>query len=112
MLDPKEFFTVEAMALLVPVVVSGAVFIAFGSKFLMEKLMPWKEITDHKSFANTWGEEERRLLNKRRTEERQSKVREAMRRGDPVAANLVGRRRSDFDDLGYPFPERRDGARP
>lgn len=103
MLDPKEFFTVETMVLLVPVVVSGVVLIGLGSKFLMEKLMPWKEITDHKSFADTWGAEERRLLNKRRTDERKAKAREAMRRGDPGAAGLIGRRRSDFEESGCQF---------
>jgi hypothetical protein len=110
MLDPKEFFTVETMTLVVPVVVSGAVLITLGSRFLMEKLMPWKEIGDKKSFASTWGEEERRLLNKRRTEERQARAREAVRRGDPDAMALVGRRQSDVEDFNRAMSVSREEA--
>jgi hypothetical protein len=100
----SSFFSLESMALLIPVIVLGLLFFILGVGFIVEKLMPWKEIDSKNSFSSDWARDERRLLDKRRSEDRQIRAREAVLSGGLVNSVSFGRRRSDFEDIGLIYP--------
>lgn len=100
----REFFNIETLALVVPVALAGFIAAPLLYKGLSDAIMPWRDLAEEEQPRPQWTNEERRRILTRRNEERQAAAREAWRRGDPNAAAMIGRRRSDYDALGIPFP--------
>lgn len=103
----REFFNFETLSLVVPVAIAGFVAAPMLYKGLVDAISPWRDLVEEDAPRPQWTAEERRQLLARRNEERQAAAREAWRRGDPNATAMIGRRRSDYEALGIPFPEQK-----
>lgn len=100
----SEFFTPYNMMLVIPVGLAGLMLMPLLYRGLVDAVMPWRELSADELPSRVWTYEERRKMVARRNEERMASAREAWRRGDPNAAAMIGRRRSDYEALGIPFP--------
>lgn len=100
----SEFFTPYNMMLAIPVGLAGLMLMPLLYRGLADAVMPWRELSDDALPNRVWTDEERRKMVIRRNEERMASAREAWRRGDPNAAAMIGRRRSDYEALGISFP--------
>lgn len=88
----------------VPVFFIGGLVMRFAYGSLTDALIPWKDIDPEPDFKRGWIAEERRQIEERRGEERRAAARAAYLRGDKSAIAMIGRRRSDYEELGLPFP--------
>jgi hypothetical protein len=100
----SEFFTPYNIMLVIPVGLAGLMLMPLLYRGLADAIMPWRELTEDEIPSRAWTDEERRRMVIRRNEERMASAREAWRRGDPSATAMIGRRRSDYEALGIPFP--------
>ena len=105
MLSAREFFTPYNLMLVIPVVGAAVMLMPMLYRGIVDALMPWKDLNEDEGAARAWSADERRKIIIRRNEERMANAREAWRRGDAKAPALIGRRRSDYEALGIPFPE-------
>lgn len=103
MIHWNQFFTLTNFLLMLPVIAAAIYLMPMLYHSLVEAIMPWKEV--NATNEKTWNGVDRRKKMERRNAERLAAAREAWRRGDPEAANLVGRRKSDYEALGIPMPE-------
>ena len=98
MIHWSEFFTWANMLMMLPVIAAGIYFMPLLYKGLVDAVMPWKEVNAKPD--NRWNGVDRRKRIDRRNQERMSEAREALRRGDPDAPQLIGRRKDDYEILG------------
>jgi len=99
-----DIFKFDTLILVVPVVIGGLILMPFLLRGLTDAVMPWKDMEESASSTNAWSDSERRKVLARRSEERKAAARDAWRSGDPNAKDMIGRRRSDYEALGIPFP--------
>ena len=104
----SELFSPYNMMLIIPVGLAGLMLMPLLYRGLVDAVMPWHDLTTDDLPSRAWTDEERRRMVVRRNEERMASAREAWRRGDPNAASMIGRRRSDYEALGIPFPSEDD----
>lgn len=100
----SELFSPYNIMLIIPVGLAGLMLMPLLYRGLVDAVMPWHDLTTDDLPSRAWTDEERRRMVVRRNEERMASAREAWRRGDPNAASMIGRRRSDYEALGIPFP--------
>lgn len=100
----SEFFTPYNMMLVIPVALAGFMLMPLLYRGLADAVMPWRDLAVDELPSRVWTDDERRKMVIRRNEERMASAREAWRRGDPKAAAMIGRRRSDYEALGIAFP--------
>ena len=101
----SELFSFYNLILIIPVIIAGLVLMPLLMGGFSSAVMPWKDLVEDEMPLRSWTNEERRKVLARRNEERMAAAREAWRRGDPSAVNMIGRRRSDYEALGIPYPE-------
>ena len=100
----SDVFTSQNMLLIVPVGLAGLMLMPLLFRGLADAIMPWNELREEDVPVRVWSDDERRKMIIRRNEDRMASAREAWRRGDPNAPAMIGRRRSDYEALGIPFP--------
>lgn len=106
----NEFLTPYNIMLIIPVVLAGLMLMPLLYRGLVDAVMPWRDLSADDMPTRAWTDDERRKIVARRNEERMATAREAWRRGDPNAQAMIGRRRSDYEALGIPFPGDEGGA--
>lgn len=103
MINWGSFFTLTNILLMLPVIIAGLYLMPLLYSGLVDAIMPWKEV-NFEGDTRDWKATDRRKQLDRRNSERKAAAREALRRGDPEAINLIGRRKSDFEALGIELP--------
>ena len=101
----SELFTFKNVIMIAPVAGAGLILMPLLYTGLVDAIMPWKELRADDFPEPIWTDAERGKTIARRNEARMAYAREAWRRGDPNAAAMIGRRSSDYEALGIPFPE-------
>lgn len=100
----NDIFVPEYILLWAPVFFIGGLVMRFAYGSLIDALIPWKDVEPEPDFKKGWIADERRQIETRRGEERRAAARAAYLRGDTSAIAMIGRRRSDYEELGLPFP--------
>ena len=103
MIHWSEFLNWTNFAMMLPVILAGLYLMPLLYRGIVNAVMPWKEV--NAVADNRWNGVDRRQKMSRRNQERMAEAREACRRGDPEAAHLIGRRKSDYGVLGLDLPK-------
>ena len=100
-----DYITWSSFLTMVSVIFSAVVLMPLVYTGIADALVPWRDIVAEDMPLRTWVDEEKIKVQKRRHEERMAAARDAWLRGDPKAGAMIGRRRSDYEALGLPFPD-------
>jgi hypothetical protein len=103
-MNASEIFAPENLIFIVPVVGAAVILMPLLYTGISNALVPYNELSEDSDYAKAWAQREHDRIQARRNEERRAFAREAWRQGDPNAPKLIGRRRSDYEALGIPYP--------
>lgn len=102
----NTIFSLYNFILMIPVIFTGLILMPLLGIGFSNAVMPWSDIKEEAMPLNSWTNDERRKVIARRQEQRMAEAREAWRRGDPKAQDMIGRRSYDFEILGIDRNER------
>lgn len=95
MIHWSQFFTLEHILMMIPVILAGMYLMPLLYKGLVNAVIPWKDVNSQTE--TRWTGQDRRKKLERRNSDRMAKAREEWRRGNTEVAPILGRRKSDLE---------------